>query len=89
MAFYMHEDKVSYTGEKFKSEYGGALGIICAPVHNQPGMFVVDFGNDSIVVHESRLAPFQGHLKKDDSDHKKKEVKVERRRSRRRESEEE
>jgi len=78
-------DKVSYIGEKLKSELGGALGIVCAPVLNVPGGLVVDFGSDSIVVHESKLAPFQGHLKTETDEKKKKEPKVEKRRRNRQE----
>lgn len=89
MPRFMRDDKVTYTGEKFKQEYGGALGIVCAPVENNPEALVVDFGNDSIVVHVSKLAPFQGHLKSDEDDKKKKEPKVERRRRPRRDESEE
>lgn len=90
MTRFMQGDKVSYVGTKFKDDLGGSLGVICAPVLNVPGKFVVDFGSDSIVVHESKLVPFQGHLKNDSEEKKKKEPKVEkRRRNKREESDEE
>lgn len=82
-------DKVSYVGEKLKGELAGSLGIVCAPVINVEGGLVVDFGKDSIVVHESKLVPFQGHVKTQEEDTKKKEVKVEKRRGKRREASDE
>jgi len=80
MPQYMQGDKVSYVGEKLKGDLAGALGIICAPVVNQEGGYVVDFGRDSYVVHESKLSPFQGQAKAPEEQTKKKDVKVEKRR---------
>ena len=88
MSRYMPGDKVSYVGEKLKQDFGNALGIVHARIDRNPEGYVVDFGSDSIVVHESKLAPFQGHLRGEDES-KKKEPKVEKRRSRRRDSEDE
>lgn len=80
MARFMQGDKVSYVGEKLKSDLAGALGVVCSSILNVPGGLVVDFGKDSIVVHEDKLVPFQGHLKGPEEETKKKEVKVEKRR---------
>ena len=90
MPLYMPGDKVSYVGEKLKEELGNSMGVVHAHLVGNPRGLVVDFGNgDSIVVDESKLAPFQGHLKGDGEDKRKKDVKVEKRRSRRRDSEDE
>jgi hypothetical protein len=50
------------------------------PIVNQEGGYVVDFGRDSYVVHESKLTPFQGHAKAPEEQTKKKDVKIEKRR---------
>ena len=71
-------DKVTYVGEKF-SDLNGKLGIICAQIIGNPRGYVVDF-DDSYVMDESKLAPFQGHLKSEPEEKKKKEPKVEKRR---------
>lgn len=73
-------DNVSYIGESLKADYGGVLGIISAPIQNNPYGYVVILGKDAIVVHEDKLVPFQGHLKRPEEENKKKEVKIEKRR---------
>jgi hypothetical protein len=72
-------DKVSYVGEKFRSDLAGKMGEICAPVVNQPDVFVVDFGSDDYIISAKSLTRFQGHLKVED-DKKSKEPRVEQRR---------
>jgi len=91
MSRFMPGDQVSYVGEKLKQDLGGQLGVVHAHIQGNARGCVVDFGNgDSIVVDESKLVPFQGHLKSEGDEKKKREPKVEKRRSRRRnESEEE
>ena len=60
---YLQGDKVSYCGQKFSSDLGGKMGEVCAPVTNQQGVYVVDFGGDDYVMPASSLTPFQGHLR--------------------------
>jgi hypothetical protein len=47
-------DHVSYVGSRFK--LAGKLGIVISRVLNQPDEMIVDFGDDSFVIHESLLS---------------------------------
>lgn len=87
MNAFMIDDKVSYTGEKFRGDLGGKMGLICSVVANNPNSFVVDFGGDSYVISASLLATFQGHLRGSDEEKKSKEPRVEQRRKGGRKSE--
>ena len=83
---YFQGDKVSYQGERFRSDLAGKPGEICAPVTNQDDTYVVAFGTDDYVISGKLLTPFQGHLRSpDDKQPEKKEKrgpKVETRRGR-------
>lgn len=52
-------DQVSYSGEKYRSELRGKLGIISGRVDRSETSYVVDFGEDVYVLHESLMSPFQ------------------------------
>jgi len=54
---YMQGDKVRYSGQKFARELSGKgkVGEVVAHVQNQPGAYVVDFGDDSYVMGERSL----------------------------------
>jgi hypothetical protein len=54
---YMQGDKVRYAGRKFARELSGKgkVGEVVAHVQNQPGAYVVDFGDDSYVMGERSL----------------------------------
>jgi len=63
---YMCFDKVVYVGNKF-SELRSSLGFVVAPMRNETGVYVVDFGGDSYVMSERSLAPYQQSAKDDRS----------------------
>jgi hypothetical protein len=75
---FMINDRVSYIGDKFHSELGSKMGEICAPVQNQQGVFVVNFGKEDYVMSSKFLKPFQGHIKNEEEKGQK-ETRVERR----------
>lgn len=54
---YMPFDKVRYTGRRYASILSGKgkIGDVCAQVQNQPGVYVVDFGDESFVLPERSL----------------------------------
>jgi hypothetical protein len=79
---YYQGDLVSYTGEKFRSDLGGKMGEICAPVGNQDGVYVVTFGGDDYVMGGAHLTTFQGHLKGSPEEKKARGPRVEKRHNR-------
>jgi hypothetical protein len=58
-------DQVKYCGEKLRSELGGSLGTICARVNGSDSSYVVDFGKDAYVLHESLLTRFTPNTKEE------------------------
>lgn len=56
---YMPDDKVSYTGSKFK-DIAGSQGWVITEVRNDPGLYVVEFGGDSYLIRNTLLTPFSG-----------------------------
>jgi hypothetical protein len=87
------DDKVVYTGEKLRGDLAGKMGVIIAPIENNSAGYVVDFGNDSYVMGEAVLAPFQGHLRSADDTRQpekkeRKDLQVEKRRGNKRTAEE-
>lgn len=57
---FMQGDRVRYIGAKFAGEMKNTFrgGEICSRILNQPGMYVVDFGDDSYVMPASSLEIF-------------------------------
>src|ERR1700680_2792040 len=62
---YYQDDKVSYIGERF-TELRGKLGVVCAPVVNDPTTYIVAIDGDDYIMPERVMSPFQGHLKSAD-----------------------
>lgn len=56
-------DLVNYVGEKFASEIRSKLGEVVARVKNEPGAYVVDFGDDAYIVGERSLTRFKASNK--------------------------
>lgn len=48
-------DRVQYHGSKFANQIKHTLGLVVAPVQNQEGTYVVEFGDDSYVMNGSLL----------------------------------
>src|SRR5260370_24234558 len=61
--FFMIGDLVAYTGDRFKSELGGAMGEVCAPVQNDSNTYVINFGKEDYVMPARVLTRFQGHAR--------------------------
>ena len=55
---FMIGDLVSYTGDRFKSELGGAMGEVCAPVQNDSNTYVINFGKEDYVMPAKRSSNF-------------------------------
>lgn len=60
----MQDQQVVYTGNKFR-ELSSAVGTVVAPVQNDPGKYVIDFGGDSYIMPETSLRPYQPSAKED------------------------
>lgn len=60
MALYKFGDMVSYTGERHKAALSGSVGTVLSQVKNCDKEVVVDFGEDTYVMHESLLCKFAG-----------------------------
>lgn len=65
MGLFMPFDQVKYCGEKLRSELGGALGTVCARVQGSKASYVVDFGKDAYILHESLIQRFVPNTKED------------------------
>jgi hypothetical protein len=62
---YMIGDRVSYCGDKFRSDLGGKMGEIIAPIHNELGGYVVSFGSDDYVMPHTSLTRFTGQIREE------------------------
>lgn len=62
---YMPDDKVSYTGSKFK-DIAGAQGWVITEVRNDPGLYVVEFGGDSYLIRSHLLTTFRASSTKEE-----------------------
>jgi hypothetical protein len=72
---FMPGDLVKYIGKKFSRELNTKVGEVCSRVEKSPDAVVVEFGDDSYIMHHRNLAkhvPSPGH--------KEPEVHVKRRR---------
>ncbi len=58
------EDRVIYTGDKHPG-LNGKVGYICAPINNEPGVWVVDFADHSYVMAEDVLQKYRPSAKED------------------------
>jgi hypothetical protein len=61
---YMQNDRVVYVGSKF-GELTAAVGYVVAPVQNDPGKYVVEFGGEGYVMSYKSLNPYRGSGKED------------------------
>ncbi len=48
-------DKVVYSGGKYTSQLRGKIGVVVSRVQNDNASYVVEFGADAYVMHESVL----------------------------------
>jgi hypothetical protein len=55
---YQQGDRVKYSGEKHKKELKDDFGFVSSRVLNQDDTYVVDFSEDSLVVHASLLSRY-------------------------------
>ncbi len=58
MQVFMPDDKVVYVGKTLASEIGAKQGWVIAPVRNEQGAYVVEFGDESFVVSAASLAKY-------------------------------
>lgn len=72
---FMPGDLVKYVGKKFSRELNTKVGQVCARVDKSPDSVVVEFGDDSYIMHHRNLAK---HVPSPSS--KEPEVQVRRRR---------
>lgn len=52
---FMPFDEVVYTGEKFRQDLKGKVGIVTARVQRMDKRFVIDYGDDAYVFHQDLL----------------------------------
>lgn len=59
MAQFYQGDLVKYVGNKYRQDLGTRIGVVVAPVRNQEGLVVVDYGDAYILSEVSlrKLAP--------------------------------
>jgi hypothetical protein len=67
---YMPDDRISYTGNKFREQLRGKLGFITAFINGQPGVYSVDFPEMKTedrfyVFSERQLSPFRTSKKEE------------------------
>lgn len=53
----MQDQQVVYIGTKFR-DLSAAVGTVIAPVQNDPGKYVIDFGGDSYIMPETSVRPY-------------------------------
>lgn len=78
MDIFMCFDKVTYVGEKHRSDLRGKIGVIEAKVDRGSDSFVVDFGKHAYVMHSSKLSHWKSSNREEEA---KVELEVYRRRS--------
>lgn len=61
---FMQYDRVEYVGSKF-GELTAAVGYVVAPVQNDPGKYVVEFGGDAYVMSYQSIRPYRASGKDD------------------------
>jgi hypothetical protein len=73
---FMNGDKVSYVGSKFK--LAGKLGTVISRVQNCQEELIVDFGEDTYVMHESLLTRYNpSQIKEREEEEPKRKKKTE------------
>lgn len=55
---FMSGDTVRYVGDKLSLKKGETRGEVLAPISNEPGVYVVEFGVDAYVVPEAELTRY-------------------------------
>ncbi len=55
---FMPNDMVTYAGKKFARELNGKIGHVCARVEKSPDSVVVEFGDDSYIMHNRNLRKY-------------------------------
>lgn len=55
---YYQDAKVMYVGSRWAKEIGSKMGWVIGQIKNEPGKYVVEFGDESYVMPEGVLAPF-------------------------------
>lgn len=82
---FMQGDLVRYVGQKFAHEFKKKeikRGEVISRVHNQEGVFVVEFGDDSFVMPEGSLVRYVPSKKELETAAKEPEVTVQKKRRR-------
>jgi hypothetical protein len=59
------DDRVVYTGQKFAKDLSGKIGFVVGPVDKDPGVWVVDFPEDSYIMSERLLEKYRAPVKDD------------------------
>lgn len=64
---FSRDDRVVYTGQKFAKELSGKIGFVVAPVDKDPGVWVIDFPEDSYTMSEGLLEKYRPAVKDDNA----------------------